>query len=245
MVRSVTDPLRTALVIAHEPDGPSGQVGVRLQERGFDVHTHVLTSDYDKPQEFEPWPAWSDFDLVVLMGSVRSVADKDAISSWVHDELDEIRRSVDADQPVLGICFGGQLIADALGGSVEVSPVTEIGWYPVEVLDGGPAVLADGPWFEWHHDRFHAPDGVEVLAHNESSVQMIRTGRTVGTQFHPEVDVAHVEGFLRDAPSDYLTEVGVVPDEMLAEMREMEADNSARCHSLVDWYIDEVAFPVP
>ena len=72
---------------------------------------------------------------------------------------------------------------------------------------------------------------------------MIRTGRTVGTQFHPEVDVAHVEGFLRDAPPDYLTEVGVVPDEMLAEMRKMESANSARCHALVDWYIDEVAFP--
>ena len=125
MVRPVSDPQRTALVIAHEPDGPSGQVGVRLTERGFDVHTHLLTADYDKPQEFVPWPDWSDFDLIVLMGSVRSVSDKDAISNWVHDELDEIRRSIEADQPVLGVCFGGQLIADALGGSVEVSPPQE------------------------------------------------------------------------------------------------------------------------
>ena len=239
----MTDPNRTALVIAHEPDGPAGQVGVRLAQRGFDVHTHLLTADYDAPQRFEPWPDWADYDLIVLMGSVRSVADKDAISAWVHDELAEIRRSIEADQPVFGVCFGGQLIADALGGSVEVSPVTEIGWYDVEPLDGAPAVLAAGPWFEWHHDRFHPPAQAEVLARNESSTQLIRIGRTVGTQFHPEVDVDHVAGFLRDAPPEYLAEVGVVPEQMLAEMADMEAANTERCHALVDWYLDEVAFP--
>lgn len=239
----MSQPPRTALVIAHEPDGPAGQVGVRLAERGFDIHTHLLTDDYEQPQKFEPWPAWDDFDLVVLMGSVRSLANKNEISAWVHDELAEIRRAVDADRPVFGVCFGGQLIADALGGSVEVAPVTEIGWFDLQPLDGAPAVIGAGPWFEWHHDRFHPPAQAEVLARNASATQMIRIGRTVGTQFHPEVDEGHVQGFLADAAEDYLTKVGIVPDQMLAEMREAEAANTQRCHDLVDWFLDEVAFP--
>ena len=243
MVRSVIDPQRTALVIAHEPDGPAGQVGVRLAERGFAVTTHVLTDDYDQPQKFEPWPAFADFDLVVLMGSVRSVANKDEISAWIHDELADIRAAVERDQPVLGVCFGGQLIADAMGGSVEVAPEVEIGWFELESLEGAPAVIGKGPWFEWHHDRFHPPAVAEVLAVNESSTQLIRIGRTVGTQFHPEVDVGHVAGFLRDAPPEYLEEVGIVPGEMMNQMRDMEAGNTERCHALVDWYLDEIAFP--
>lgn len=243
MVRPVTDPDRRALVIAHEPDGPAGQVGVRLQQRGFDLHTHWLTDDYAEPQKFEPWPAFVDFDLVVVMGSVRSVANKAEVSNWIHDEIDDIRAAIERDQPVLGVCFGGQLIADAMGGSVEVSPVVEIGWFDVDPLEGAPGVIGAGRWFEWHHDRFHAPSDAEVLAVNASSTQLIRIGRTVGTQFHPEVDVDHVAGFLRDAPEAYLAEVGVVPEQMMAEMREHQAGNTVRCHALVDWYLDEVAFP--
>jgi hypothetical protein len=96
---------------------------------------------------------------------------------------------------------------------------------------------------EWHHDAFTAPPGAEVLARNDAGVQLIRIGRTVGTQFHPEVDVPHVEMFLESTPDDYLDEHGVTREQVLADTRRNEAANIEQCHALVDWFLDDVAFP--
>lgn len=230
-----------ALVLAHEPDGGACRVEERLVERGVTVDTHVITSDFDRPNDPAPFPELDGYDLLVPMGSVRSLTRKDEIGTWIHDELKMIRSAHAAGLPVLGVCFGGQLIAEALGGSVEPAPVTEIGWF--EIGDGDvPNPVGPGPWLEWHHDRFIPPPGAEVLAHNDAGVQLIRVGRTVGTQFHPEVDVGHVTTFLESTPDDYLATHGVTKAGLLADTRRYESANIRQCHALVDWFLDEVAF---
>ncbi len=50
---------------------------------------------------------------------------------WLQPEIAWVREAVDRDIPVLGICFGGQLLARALGGSVAPGPKAEIGWTPI------------------------------------------------------------------------------------------------------------------
>ena len=240
----MSDPHRRALVVMHEPDGGACRVEERLRQRGFGIDHHLVTADYDAPLDAPPFPSLAGYDLLVPMGSIRSLTDKDVIATWIHDELDLIREAHRTGLPVLGVCFGGQLIAEALGGSVEKAPVTEIGWY--ELTDGpdGPNPVGAGPWMAWHHDRFVPPPGAEVLARTPDAVQLIRLGTTVGTQFHPEVDVAHVQGFLANAPDDYLAEHGVTRQQLLADVAANEARNIGQCHHLVDWFLDEVAFPI-
>jgi len=229
---------KKVLVIAHEADGPGGQVTVRLRERGYDITTHVVMEDPDFPNRANDFPAFADFDVVALMGSIRSLTDKPQIDTWVETELDLIRAARDADQPVLGVCFGGQLIAEALGGSVEVSPVTEIGWHEITAVDGQSNPAGPGPWMEWHHDRIVAPPGATVLAETDTATQLFAIGNMVGTQFHPEVDYAHVAHWLETADDEYLDQYGQDRNVVLAEMQANEERNVEQCHAFVDWFLD-------
>ncbi len=222
---------RRALSIAHDAASTSCLVGARLREQGFEVVEHIVVPDPTQPHGAVPFPDHRDFDLIVPMGSVWSVYD-DFTIPWVADELELIASAHEAGTQVLGVCFGGQALAAALGGKVEPSPVTEIGWYE---LDGDANPIGRGPWMQWHHDRFEPPPGAEVLATTEVAPQLFRVGRSVGTQFHPEVNTAHIDTWLESATDEYLAEWGIDRAIVKAEMRAHEARNAAQCVRFVDW----------
>ena len=246
MVRPVSKPQR-ALILAHEPQGTSALVGERLAQRGFDVHEHVVTEDLDRPNDPAPFPDLAAYDLLVPMGSIRSLTNTGEIDSWIFEEIEMVRAAHAGGVPMLGICFGGQLLAAALGGEVEQAPVPEIGWYEIHEPGGSPNGAGSppgpgpGPWFQWHYDRFTPPPQAEILAVNDNAVQLFRLGRSVGAQFHPEVTYAHVERFLSGADEDELAQHGLSPADLLDSLRRHEDRNARQCAAFVDWFLDEVA----
>ena len=148
----------------------------------FDV-VDAYKSPYIDPEDGDAW---------VVMGSARSVYDKD---DWIDNLKSAIKGAITINKPILGICFGHQILAECLGGSVRLN---HNGWElgTVEIVltpDGVVDSLFDGftnhfPVYESHQDAVYdlSPE-IHVLAENNSAVQAFRTnGMQYGVQFHPE-----------------------------------------------------------
>ena len=144
------------------------------------------------------WPDPGDATAVIALGSDRSV--HASTDPWIAAQVAFLRATHAAGIPVLGICFGGQALAAALGAAVSRAAETEIGWIDVEGDDG-----YGGRWFTWHDDVFDLPPGATELARATSGPQAFAVGPSVGLQFHPEVTPAIVDDWLagaRDAVPD-------------------------------------------
>ena len=144
-----------ALVICHSVHEGAGRVGQRLRERGYAVEQFIVVSDPATPVSHVPFPDFAHYDLIATMGAPWSVYDTESIGTWIARELKLLRDAQAADVPILGVCFGAQALAAALGGTVSRSPRPEIGWHYVET---DAPWISPGPWFQWHSDRFTLPD---------------------------------------------------------------------------------------
>ncbi len=198
----------------------------------------VPESRYHSPDVSVAFPSAQAYDAVVFYGAPWSVYDSATIGTWVDDEIAFARTAIAAGVPVLGICFGGQLLAAAIGGSVALAPAPEIGWGTVETHDG---LIETGPWFNWHYDRFAVPDGVPVVARTALATQAFCVGRTLGLQFHPEVTTEVIESWMAAGGAAQLAAHGVDAAALLAQTRGLAGEASARARDLVLRFVSDVA----
>lgn len=218
-----------ALIIQHDPTGPAGHVSNWLAARGDDQDVWLISAE---EREVDPLA----YDLIVALGSESAAYDDSA--PWLDLELKLLRRAFDADVPMLGICFGSQILARALGGRAMPAAQAEIGWVAVTSRD--PDLIPAGPWFEWHYDTFTPPPGAVLLAESPAAPQAYMLGRTLAVQFHPEVTPEMVDAWLTKG-HDLLVRDGVDGDRVLAEMRERDEENRDGVWRLLDAFMDRVA----
>ena len=220
-----------ALHVHHDPNSLPGLVGEVLDRSGADSVSHQVCHTPGSPTGASEFPDPTGFDLVVLYGSRWSVDDPDT-AHWVQPELDMLRAADAADVPVLGLCFGGQLLSAAHGGGVERAPGPEVGWFEVEPVSDTSGIER-GPWLQWHFDRFAVPDGAELLATSSVGPQAFRLRRNLGLQFHPEADREVIAAWFDD-DLDQIEGLGLDPDELLAEADRQRAAALERAARLVD-----------
>lgn len=229
------------LFLQHDHVSPPGPVAERFAHRGFEVVEQVVVApeNFHRPNQPFDFPDPAAFDAIVPMGAPWGAWDDDTIGSWLLPELDWLRSADAAGVPVLGICFGGQLLARAHGGSVARAPRPEIGW--TSIWSQEPDLVGPGPWFQFHYDRWQVPPGAREIARNSLASQAFVLRRNLAVQFHPELTAAALRGWLDLGGRSKVEEDGQDPDILFQHTLAEGEAAAARAHGLVDAFLDRVA----
>ena len=183
------------LEVVHQDDAGSGVFGEVVRQAG-----HTLEM-WKPPQQ--PPPSLDGFDAVLVFGGGMHV-DQEERHTWLRPEKAFLRQALDRRVPLLGICLGSHLVAEAAGVRPRRAAAPEIGWHEVELLLAArhdpllrslPARFAG---FGWHSYEFPLPPGATALARSPVCLQAFRLEeRAWGLQFHAEVTAESVDAWLR------------------------------------------------
>lgn len=202
--------MRVAILQHVAFEGPA-QIGQWLDRRGLTARVYPLYAG-------AALPALESFDLLILMGGPMSVHDVVEFP-WLLAEKRLLREALDAGKRLLGICLGGQLLAEALGGEVRAAERAEIGWWPIEQY----AEARQSPLarmlpqrllaMHWHGESFSLPPGAIALYRSAAcAVQgFVWAERAVALQCHLESSPASIEQLLGACAQD-LQRPGAVQD---------------------------------
>lgn len=210
-----------ALAIVHELDAGPGVFADEIGGRGHALDEWLLPAGGGPPAP----PA--SYDAVMTFGGSMH-ADEESAHPWLAAEKELLRELIGQGVPLLGVCLGSQLLAEAAGAPVEPAPEPEIGWYGVEVTAAGRDDPLVGPLapsftaFQWHSYRSPLPRGAIELARSPVGVQAYRLReRAWGIQFHAEVSEADALAWTADYESDpKAVEIGLDPDALARSIGE-------------------------
>jgi len=191
--------MKRVLVLQFDRYDPPGYLGEIMQEHGVEWQAVYV--------EEEAIPDPARFAALLAMGGPQHV--------WNHDQypyldkaVNALRLAVEGDVPTLGLCLGGQLLANAMGAEVRQHNGTPIGFYRVELTEEGrrdPLFVGLPEYqqvFHWHEDTFDIPQGAVQLATNpHTRNQAFRYGSSAyGMQYHIELTPGMMNSWLLDAP---------------------------------------------
>lgn len=204
-----------------------GFLGGWLADRGIDVRRHIR-------DDVLAVDCADDADVLIVLGSIWTLAEgyrSAEHTAAIDAEIDLVRRWVRDDRPMLGICFGGQVLSTALGGTVTRMPQRIIAWQ----TPASPESTLRAPWALWHEDRFTIPDEAEALAIAPHAPMAIRAHRAWGVQFHPEFTADIIASIAQDLHT---------PDEhaqpMIDVARERHGEQRIASSAFFDAWWDDV-----
>jgi GMP synthase-like glutamine amidotransferase len=175
---------------------------------------------------------------LIFMGGSMNVTDP---LVWVREEKELIRKAIEKNIPVMGICLGAQLMSTALGGKITHGPGMEIGWHALQA----DIENINSEWlkdlaeefipFHWHADTFSIPAGAIALLHSKCRInQAFVIKNSIAMQFHLEMTTDMVEEWVRLYKSDLIPGYPCIQnsDEIVSNL-EKRIDSLHRCADII------------
>jgi GMP synthase-like glutamine amidotransferase len=231
------------LAIVQQADAGPGVFAEAVEARGDDLDEWLIA-------EGEPQADPLGYEAVMVFGGAMNV-DQEGAHPWLAAQKDLLRQLLSAEVPLLGVCLGAQLLAEAAGEEPGRAPRPEIGWHSVELTEEGEADPLIGSLprgftgFQWHSYQFGLGEGTECLARSDVCAQAVRFGPTSwAIQFHAEVSEADALSWIADYRSDPdAVAIGVDPEALAAETRAAIGAWNELGRALCTRFLDLAAVP--
>lgn len=191
-----------ALAIVHQADAGPGVFADAARRQGWQLQEWSII-DRGSPAD-----AVANFQAVMVFGGAVN-ADQEAAHPWLRNEKQLLAALLARGMPLLGVCLGAQMLAEAAGAPAQRASEPEIGWVEVEVNDAGATDPIIGPLsprvraFEWHSYEFPLPAGAVALARSSACLQAFKLGEVAwGIQFHAEVTATDAHHWIDEYRAD-------------------------------------------
>lgn len=223
---------QVTLLITHNP-GPDIDQVCQLLDNRQKPWRHV------QPFTGEKLPDLQEVSEVICFGGPYAAYDQDQFP-FLREEVQFLRDAVDADIPVLGICLGSQILAEALGGTSRPGDHgLECGFIDVEAVTGQEQVTPElaGRYFSFHTDSIDVPPAAQLLAVSQQYPQAWRQGSALAIQFHPDMSVDGIRDLLRIEETK-IRQHGIDVEKLIAEVEENRALLQQGAENVIGGWID-------
>lgn len=181
------------LVIVHDIDDHLNEMANPIVEAGILMDTWDVQNERDRNPDLE---SLDQYDGIISLGAHAGVQEE-AEHPWMTHERKIMQWALETETPLLGLCFGSQLLASAAGGRVYKADKGEFGWTKINVLPEAKNDPVLGVFdnnanaFHFHYDTFELPENAVLLGETNGINEAFRIGdKAWATQFHPEIGVA-------------------------------------------------------